>query len=190
METFEDITQALTALASLSAVLVAALAFRTYRDLRPSAQFRRRQDDHMNHLASQILQILERQQLFYAARVHGLEVDPYIFPAASREARQLNKLLDGCSELHLTQYCIGQGRDHQWALYGAFRAAIAEQAELDAEHAKIEDYTAEHFVMGMTRLTGLCLKYDGLALAEDLSKRQQEFPEELHELAWTYVQGS
>ena len=187
MAALEDVTQVLTALASLAAVVVAILAFWTYRDLRPKAQLKRRQDEHMSHLAVLVMQVLDRQQVFYAANLHDFEVDPYQFVAASREAKQLGELLDGCTQLQLTRYCVGVDRDHQWALYGALRAAVAEQAELDPSLATPDDYTKQHFVMGLIRIADLCLEYEGIEMPEDLVESQRRLDEDMHKLAWTYL---
>ena len=190
METFSDITEVMTALASLAAVVVAVLAFWTYRDIRPASQRKRRQDEHMNHLASQLIQVLDRQQTFVDAQVHNFDVDPYNFRAAGLEANQLIELLDGCSQLDLTRYCVGgQDRQHRWALYGAFRADLAERAELEPGEADPSSYTKQHGLMGVIRVACLCLEYEGLPLARDLAAQLKDVGPQLREEAWTYIGG-
>ena len=187
MNSLADFLDFFTALASLSAVVVAILSFQTYRRLRPSADFKRRQDEHMNHFASVILDLFDHLRTFAFAQVNGNEIHPYRYYGARYCSKLLSELLDECARLDLTRFTVGQDHPHRWELYEAFRCAILEQQQIKINTASPKDFTAQHFTMGMLRLAALCREYEPLPLKEDLDAN---IDPALHEEAWGYLKGT
>ena len=186
MNSIEEYLDLLTALASLSAVTIAVLSFQTYRDIRPSAQIKRRQDEHMNHLVSVILELYDHMRTFAAAQNRGLKVDPYRYGGASYGAKLLSELLDECARLDLTKFTLGRDHELRWDLYEAFRSGLLELHHIDLNSASPKDFTKQHFTMGMLRLAQLCMTYEPLPLKEDLAKQvNADLP--LREEAWNYL---
>ena len=142
----------------------------------------------MNNLAAHLIPMLDRQRTFATVQQSRMEPDPFLFTAAIGEAKQLDRLLDESNRLHLSKYVVGQDHEHRWQMYGAFRAAVVEQANLNPLDVTAAGFTKQHFLMGMIRLANLCIEYGDLDLEKDLLDWHQSLPSELHEMAWTYLQ--
>ena len=190
MSTFEKLVGVAGIFSSLAAVYIAYVAFRTYRDLSPAAQLRRRQAEHMDHLAALVMQMLDRLITVRTSHRRRTPVAPYLFPAFCYDARQLDKLLDKCSRLGLIVVCLGD-RSRQtigmnrWAMNTTLRTSIIELSEadtseinrydpediahLDANAQKEEraaiwrlqwPFLKRNLLLGMIRLGDACIAYE------------------------------
>ena len=186
-----------TAIGSLAAVVVAALAFRTYRELSPAAQMRCRQQEHMDEMTAVILQILDLKDTFLFLVREQIHPDRYIFLGLKECASQLNRHLNRVNRLELTGVIVGQGRAHQWPLYNSFRSAVLEIASLDPNDADPGVFAKDHFLMGVIRLGDSCLdymgdesrasKYEEKSIRIELAKAMNKLPESIRERAWNYL---
>ena len=189
METLETIALIVGMLASLAAVFLAGLAFRTYRELTPLAQLQRRRDEHMEDLASHVMQTLDRISTMRHAHYGGEPVAKFHFPGICHDAKLLDKMLDKCSRLGLVEVCLGdpnrlREETDRWKMSTSFRTGLVELAttpsdvfhELDPElltyldspgkenttQALIRvqfDFIKMHFFLGMIRLGDACIAY-------------------------------
>ena len=120
---------------ALAAVFLALLSRRTYRQLTPEAQMVRRQNEHMDHLAVLVMQILDKIAAVRDLHIKEKPVAWYLFPALAHDARQLDKLLDRCAKLGLARTCLVDprrqfGKTDLWQMNTAFRASIIELSQL------------------------------------------------------------
>lgn len=189
METLETTALIVGMFASLAAVFLAGLAFRTYRELTPQAQQQRRRDEHMEDLASHVMQTLDRISTIRHSHYRGEPVAKFHFPGLCRDAKMLDKLLDRCSRLGLLEVCLGdplrlREKTDRWKMNTSFRTGLVELAAtpsdaLDAldpealaylESPGFEDATLalvrtqfdiikQHFLLGMIRLGDACIAY-------------------------------
>ena len=186
-----------TAVGSLAAVVVAVLALRTYRDLSPAAAKRRRQQEHMDEMTALIIMFLDLQKTFAVLRREHIHPDKYIYNGIKECASLLRKSLSKAHRLGLTSVIVGQGHAHQWPLYNAFLSGVLEIAMLDPNDADPEDFTKEHFLMGIIRLGDGCRNYmeDESRASEyvakpmktDLANAMDQIPESTLKRAWGYL---
>lgn len=189
METLEIIALIVGMFASLAAVFLAALAFRTYRDLTPLAQEQRRREEHMEHLASHVMQMLDRISTIWESFGRGEPVALFHFPALCHGAKLLDKMLTKGSRLGLVEICLGdphrvKEKADRWRMNTAFRSALLELAitpsdslevldpealdyleSSDLAGAKLAlvriqyDFFKLHFFLGVIRLGDACVAY-------------------------------
>ena len=199
MNGLEVAAQILGIISAFAAVFLAILAFKTYRDLTPSAQLRRNQDEHMDHLAALVMQILSRITILRESHISRQPVAGYLFPAFSHDARQLDSLLDRSSQLGLIQKCLADSNlqdanADRWGMNTAFRTSIVEMANFDSskfhtldpssyEYLDSEDHSNAqealvqvqhefvklHFFLGIIRLGDSCIAYGEISTRGELS---------------------
>ena len=138
---------------ALAAVFLALLARKTYRQLTPEAQMTRRQNEHMDHLAVLVMQILDKIATVRYVHTREKPAAWYLFPALAHDARQLDKLLDRAARLGLASTCLVDpkrrfGRTDLWAMNTAFRASIIELSRLKVKEISNVDLDLVRMKLG------------------------------------------
>ena len=159
MEVFDAISGVFTVVGSMAAAFVAWLASRTYRDLSPAGQLRRRQDEYMLELSAATRQMFELMHEF-EKWVQGMtEFQPFLVPTLKQLSQHLIELLGEANILGLGHFVVGN-RGLRWMNLIAFRSSLATFADLQQERITEEEYKNANFIYGMVRLAHTCIAYE------------------------------
>ena len=207
MDTLETIVALFTAVGSIAAVVVAILAFRTYRDLSPTSQLLRRQREYMLDVASVTRQVLELIEAF--EEIHhesGKPKSNYLFHSLNQLSGQLNELVHGANAIGMVNAIVGS-HDNRWRLLTAFRSTLRDYETLDPKTMTVQETRRLHYFYGIIRLAHSCMDYDIDApygrqknrqpssivdeyktLQNDIDKSlQTTFNDDFRKDAWTYL---
>ena len=177
MDTFERIVGILSGAAALAAVVVALLAAWTYRDLRPSAELRRRQHEYYIRLSAEILLILEALHTFGDSIKRNEPPDPYLFPIYRHNTIQLHEILNDSADHEVTHEIVGS-HENRWQRHLAFRSGLREQSKLKLGRNShvlpvvrvLQPVFGCHFVLGLMELTTVCIGHEDNPLGGDLKR--------------------
>ncbi len=153
---FDNIANILACAASLAAVGALVIAYKAYRWSHPDTQLKIRQAENMNKIAATTIELIKQVTLFAGASLGQYELDSYVFPSSRSNCEQLYNHLEIANGLGLSRVFVEHDSTHSWELYLALRQALKTQANLDPKNTDVDDYTKEHFVMGLFRLANQC----------------------------------
>ena len=144
----------------------------------------------VNQIAAVIAPVYNDLVTIASSLTHEYEVDNFIYYSIQHNANRLDKLLDEAVGVGHLQILRGDhlsgDKNISIIMWNAFRSGLHEVVRLDAETATSEDYTKQHFVMGVIRLMDQCRQHADTHVASDIHVLL-EGKESLVEEAWNYL---
>ena len=176
---------------SIYALIVSCLSFfisaLTFYQNSEKSQIKRNKSSQMRIVAAQSLVLWDQINTIISIQVHKFEYDPYIFPSVQINAKRLEEDLDAAIGMGLLSEIVGDHKN-SLALYVAFCQSLSYIINLqDAENQPIEEWTKQHFVMGMIRLIDICINYEPDLIPSNIRSEISKKIDPLVEQSWTYV---
>lgn len=168
-------------------VSVVSVAVTIYRSA-PSTLLFQKQMAAMRIVASRTMVLWDQLQTIATAQVTDSAIDSYILSSYQKNALRLEEALDKAIGIGLLSKLMGNHK-HSFILYVAFVQSLNHVATLeDPDKRPLEEWTKQHFSMGLVRLIDILRKFDSPLLPQSVyHSLDEERLEKLTEEAWTYL---
>jgi len=161
------------------------LSFYIYWETMPSQYLEKKRENQMNILTSQALVLWQQIQIVTAANRQSIEPDPYLFVYLKDNCKRVESSIENAIGLGLWDLFVPKDIKHSMALHVEFMQSLTYNSTITTNIT--DDWTKEHFLMGMIRLLEFCKKYDKLNV-ELKESFNDLIDEDLRKMAWNYLE--
>lgn len=142
----------------------------------------------MNIIASQSIVFWEQLQILIDSRVRNCDVDPYIFKSLKENTQRLESSIYKAIGLGLWNVFVPSNKKYSVTLHVAFMQSLINNSSLETN--SVDDWMADHLLMGVIRLLEMCEHYDGVAteLRSSLKNNLNKTGKSMRFRAWVYLE--
>jgi hypothetical protein len=180
-------SEIITVVPIIVSIISLAISIFTYIRASPSQQLELDQNARMRTVAMRTIVLWDQISTIVDAQVHRYSVDPYLFPSIQQNAKRLEDALDEAISVGLLRETIS---DHPDALqlYSAFTQGLSFVRNLpNPESQPLEQWTRQHFLMGLIRLLDRSFRYRQSFFPEPMKAKISNRIDPLLSDAWNYL---
>ena len=142
----------------------------------------------MRIVASRTMVLWDQLKTIATAQVSSSTIDLYMLSSYQKNALRLEEASDKAIGIGLLSKLMGNHK-HSFILYVAFVQSLNHIATLEKpDKQPLEEWTKQHFSMGLVRLVDILRKFDSSLLPQSVyHSLYHSLDEKLTEEAWTYL---